>query len=218
MNVKHHPSDEHLLDYASGAMLEAWSLAIATHLTFCPVCRHRVAEMEELGGTLLDDETPSDACDISFDGLMQAIDARDADISPDPAVDESAGTLLPAPLRRYVGASAEHIKWRRIGPGTRQSIIPLSEGGATARLLCIAPGLPVPEHTHGGLEMTLVLSGAFEDHIGRFGPGDLEEADEGVTHQPVAAAGESCICLAVTDAPLRFKSLAARVVQPFVHI
>ena len=48
--------------------------------------------------------------------------------------------------------------------------------------------------------------------------GDLEEADETVEHQPVAGAGEDCICLAVTDAPLRFKSRFMRLVQPILGI
>ena len=88
----------------------------------------------------------------------------------------------------------------------------------TARLLRIPAGRPVPEHTHGGLELTLVLSGAFSDSVGRYGPGDFQEADENLEHQPHAEAGADCICLAITDAPLRFKSLAARIVQPFLGI
>ena len=40
------------------------------------------------------------------------------------------------------------------------------EDGSVARLLRIPAGKPVPEHGHGGQEMTLVLRGAFEDHLG----------------------------------------------------
>jgi putative transcriptional regulator len=34
----------------------------------------------------------------------------------------------------------------------------------------------------------------------------------------VAEEGEDCICLAVTDAPLRFKSLIPRLAQPLFRI
>jgi putative transcriptional regulator len=66
--------------------------------------------------------------------------------------------------------------------------------------------------------MTLVLLGGFTSLGRRFGRGDVEIADDSVEHQPVADDGDDCVCLAVTDAPLRFKSLAARLVQPFIGI
>ena len=86
------------------------------------------------------------------------------------------------------------------------------------RLLRIPAGKPVPEHGHGGRELTLVLSGSFSDSTGRFSRGDLEDADETLEHQPIAGEEEDCICLAVTDAPLRFKSRLLRLVQPVLGI
>jgi len=50
----------------------------------------------------------------------------------------------------------------------------------------------------------------FADDSGRFARGDVETADADLVHQPVAEPGEDCICLAVTDAPLRFRSPLAR--------
>jgi len=63
-----------------------------------------------------------------------------------------------------------------------------------------------------------VLAGSFSDEQGRFARGDLEEADEDLQHQPVAGSEEDCICLAVTDAPLRFSSRFLRIVQPILGI
>ena len=82
----------------------------------------------------------------------------------------------------------------------------------------IPAGKPVPEHSHGGRELTLVLKGAFTDGETVFKRGDIEEADETLTHQPEATPDEDCICLAVTDAPLKFKSLLVRMVQPVLGI
>ena len=76
----------------------------------------------------------------------------------------------------------------------------------------------MPEHGHNGLELTMVLAGSFTDDGARFGRGDVETADVGVEHQPVAEAGDACICLAVTDAPLRFRGPVARLLQPFIGI
>lgn len=76
----------------------------------------------------------------------------------------------------------------------------------------------MPDHGHKGREMTLVLQGAFSDADGRYGRGDVEIADDAVQHTPVAEAGQDCICLAATEAPLRFRSLIPRLVQPFFRI
>jgi putative transcriptional regulator len=76
----------------------------------------------------------------------------------------------------------------------------------------------VPDHGHRGTELTLVLQGAFADANDRFNRGDIEIADEDVTHTPVALAGEDCICLAATDAPLRFRGLMPRLAQPLFRI
>ena len=64
----------------------------------------------------------------------------------------------------------------------------------------------------------MVLRGSFTDDGQRFGVGDVETADSDLEHQPVAEPGEDCICLAVTDARLRFRGVFARLVQPFIGI
>jgi len=76
----------------------------------------------------------------------------------------------------------------------------------------------VPDHGHRGTELTLVLQGAFRDEVDRFARGDIEIATEELEHTPVAEAGEPCICLAATDAPLRFNSLVPRMLQPLLRI
>ena len=86
-----------------------------------------------------------------------------------------------------------------------------------AHLLKIPVGRPVPEHGHNGLELTLVLAGCFKDEFGSFSRGDVQDVDQDTVHQPVAGMVEDCICLAVTDAPLDFKSILPRLAQPFIR-
>lgn len=219
MSIGHHPSEELLLDYASGALGEGWSLAIATHLALCPACRTVVAEMEALGGSLLETIAPERLPDAAFDAVMARLDQAPA--TSDPATKPPAGErmpVLPQPLRRYAGGDVDVLNWRRLGLGAYQLLIPTADARVTARLLRIPAGKPVPAHTHRGLELTLVLAGAFSDFTGRYARGDFQEADETLEHQPHAAEGEDCYCLAVTDAPLSFKSLAARIAQPLIGI
>lgn len=54
MTIKHHISDDFLVEYAAGTLSEGWSLGVASHLALCPECRHRLAAMEGAAGALLD--------------------------------------------------------------------------------------------------------------------------------------------------------------------
>ncbi|WP_415011575.1 cupin domain-containing protein [Amaricoccus sp.] len=74
------------------------------------------------------------------------------------------------------------------------------------------------EHGHRGLELTLVLGGAFSDETGLFRAGDLEVADESLGHVPRATDDGPCLCVAATDAPLRLRALVPRLLQPLFRI
>ncbi len=218
MNICHHPNDETLLDYTSGALGEAWSLAIATHLAICPDCRKSVERMEAVAGSLFDVSPAASVSEGLLETIMTRMDDAPEYAAPRVAPERDNSACLPQPLRGYAGGDADALEWCRLGPAAHQVVLLAEEDDTVARLLRIPAGKPVPEHTHGGNEMTLVLRGAFEDHTGRYGRGDFQEADETVMHRPFAAPGEDCICLAVTDAPLRFKSMAARLLQPVIGI
>ena len=109
------------------------------------------------------------------------------------------------------------VRWRSVGSGVRQAVFKTGDK-SKVRLLSIPGGTAIPDHSHRGLELTLVLKGAFRDEDARFGPGDVEIADDDLHHTPVAEEGEDCICLAATEAPLRFKGLIPRIAQPFIGI
>lgn len=222
MTIRHHVSDELLLAYAAGTLEEGWRLAVATHLALCPECRKRLSLMEDAGGQLLEEIAPEPAMATSFEQLRQRVldkstSARSKAARP-AAPARSASTILPEPLRSYVGGDIETLKWKSLGRGAYHIPIRTDDGTTMVRLLRIPAGKPVPEHGHGGRELTLVLSGSFHDGEALFARGDLEEADASVQHQPVATPGEDCICLAVTDAPLKFRSWLVRLVQPVLGI
>ena len=215
MTIHHHIADDLLMSYAAGDLDEAFSLVVATHLALCAECRTALRRVEALGGALLEEIAP---VEIGA-GALGAVMARLGEVEPveaapvrhfDPAI------VFPEPLRSYAKGDLDSLKWRSLGRGAYH--IPLIKGKSMARLLRIPAGRPVPDHSHGGRELTLVLKGQFHDETGRFLRGDVEDCDDSVQHQPIAGEAEDCICLAVTDAPLRFKSLAARIVQPFIGI
>jgi len=216
--AEHHPESDLLLSYAAGTLGESWSLAIATHLALCPHCRDLLAATEELGGALLAEVEPMALAPGSWQHVSARLDGRAAAPAPSPAKRaDIVPPTFPQPLRGYIGGDVGDVPWKRIGGGAYQFLIPTADGGR-ARLLLIPAGKPVPRHGHRGRELTLVLSGCFSDHIGTFFRGDIEDGDEDLVHQPLAGEAADCICLAVTDAPLRFSSLIPRLVQPFIGI
>ena len=135
----------------------------------------------------------------------------------DPIRVERPVGVFPKVLQDYVGGDLDAVQWRSVGMGVRQAILKTSND-AKVRLLHIPAGHAVPDHGHRGTELTLVLQGAFQDEIDYFGRGDIEIANEEMEHTPVAANGLDCICLAATDAPLRFNGLIHKIAQPFLRI
>ena len=225
----HHPSDALLVAYGAGSLAEGLSLAVAVHLAHCPDCRAALAEVEALGGALLEELPPAPLESLSLSATLARLDLEEAPANPCKA--ERAGPLwgsrlptgpaLPAPLRPYVPRATEldGLTWQRLAPGVRRvELMPRSASGGAAQLLRIAPGTALPHHSHGGLELTVVLSGHFADELGRYGPGDLAEVDGDTDHQPIADSHRDCICLIATDAPLRFTGLMGRLMQPFIGL
>lgn len=215
MSIRHHVNDDLLLAYASGNLSEGWSLGVATHLAMCPDCRASLDLMEAAGGMLLEELEPVSGDDAAWDRLKARIET-DAPrlVQPKPHM---ASAVIPEPLRSYLGSDLVGLKWRNIGTA-HQIMIKTEDRDTQVRLLRIPAGKPVPEHSHGGRELTVVLTGSFHDKIDSFGPGDIEDADGELTHQPIAGPEEDCICLAVTDAPLKFTSRLVRLVQPLLGI
>ena len=215
MTIRHHIGDDLIVAYASGHLSEGWSLAVATHIAMCPRCRNALSVAEAAGGALLETIEPVGGDDEAWNRLKARL-ATDPSPRAMPRR-QPAQAAIPQPLRDYLGADLADLKWRRMGTA-HQIMIRTNDRTTTARLLRIPAGTPVPEHSHGGRELTLVLSGSFHDEVDTFRKGDIEDADGSLTHQPVAGADADCICLAVTDAPLKFTSRLLRLIQPMLGI
>ncbi len=210
-SIKHHLSDQLLLGYAAGSLPEAFSLVVATHISMCDECRARAGAYDAIGGAVLETEAAT-ISEASLEACLARLGKPDAPVRALPR-----RGVIPAPLADYVGGDLDRVRWKPLGMGVRQAILPAGKG-ASARLLYIPAGQGVPDHGHRGLELTLVLQGAFRDDKSRFGPGDVEIANESDEHTPIAEAGVDCICLAATDAPLRFMGLVPRLLQPLFRI
>ena len=213
--IKHHLTDEILMAYSAGTLPEAFNLVVATHISLCDECRAAADSYDALGGAVLDDQEVVTISDGALKATLKLISEMPKDAIK--TMHARKPGIFPAPLQDYVGGDLDAIQWRGIGMGVKQAILPTSKD-ASARLLFIPAGAAMPDHGHKGLEMTMVLQGAFQDEDDYFARGDVEVADSATHHTPVADIHEDCICLAVTDAPLQFQGLLPKIAQRFARI
>ncbi|HXV22980.1 MAG TPA: ChrR family anti-sigma-E factor [Alphaproteobacteria bacterium] len=223
LDASHHPSDATLLAYAAGQLSEGLSLVVATHLAWCAGCRESVDVAEVAGGVLLSQGSSAECGEALLAKTLQVLERRSAmsavsEAKPaagSPAVPELD---LPEPLRGYIERLGRR-SWGRLGPGIEQiTLMRRTANGGTVRLLRVRPGMQLPRHGHGGVELALVLDGAYRDEIGRFARGDLADLDQETTHQPRADEREGCVCLIATEGRLRFDRRLLRLLQPVLGI
>ncbi len=223
MTIQHHLDDATLMSLSAGTLGEALSIVAAAHTAVCQRCCSRMRQLDAIGGALLEAEAPAalDAATKSVGELAAThlrLGARQAtSTSLAPSARHQVAGELPGPLARLVGKPISEIPWTWIGPGVSAHVIKLSEGAeGDLRLLRVAPNKKLPEHGHGGTELTLIVRGAYRDKFGVFGPGDIADMDEDIEHQPIVEPGEECICVVACEAPARFKGPVARLLQPLI--
>ena len=163
MNPARNPSEERLLAYAAGTLSPPEAVVVAAHLALRPANNAWVRRLQSLGGEFLEEAQPSTLSDGALARAMARIetDAGEAARAPPPPNDMPE---LPEPLRRYALG-----RWRWIGPGIRaRDVHAPRDGDCRVILLKIDPGRATPRHTHGGVELTCVLSGAYATETTRF--------------------------------------------------
>jgi putative transcriptional regulator len=219
MTIKFHVGNDILLSYASGTLDEASSLLVATHLALCPHCRLRAGSADSLGGYFLESLDATPVSPTMMASVLSQVRSEAVVPAPKAPVGALTNMAITDPLRSYLGGGdLEGLPWKRLAPRIQQVSIDTVDHRSHARLLRFQSGLKVPSHGHNGRELTLVLAGSLCDRDTVLYRGDIAETDERTEHQPYAGPDEDCVCLAVTDAPLRFKSIFARLLQPFFGI
>jgi len=206
MTITHHLDDATLMSHAAGSLPSALAAVAAAHLAMCPRCRRELAILERIGGELVASLSP-----VTMDRPEPVAPAASA-VETLPR--RTAPSEIPAPLACVIEGKLDDVRWRWIGTGVWHRRLPIS-GTGSLQLIKAAPGASVPEHTHSGSELTLVLRGALIDSTGRYDPGDVADLDESIEHTPIADADAGCICVIANESTTRFRGLIARLMQPW---
>ncbi len=169
-------------------------------------------QADPLGGAFLGEETPADLSPAALDQVLARIEAagardtRAAEFATRGDSIDAEVAALPSPLREAALAALTADRWRLGGVGIRRLILGASDA-AQAELMRIEPGFGTPTHDHTAEELTLIVTGAYDDGHAWYGPGDLTVAEPGFAHAPTALKGDICYVLAVTYGPPRFLGL-----------
>lgn len=213
--ARHHPSADLLTDYTAGTLPAAQAACVSAHLHYCDSCRRATEQLQHVGGVLFERLAPVAVSESVLDSVLARLD------EPQPLTFSRAPARqspLPPLLLRIINGDFSELTWKRVTKSLSVSYLKTGEASHEFALYRIAAGGAIPEHDHGGSEMTLVLSGGFADDRGAYHPGDFVCRAAGDSHAPVAIDGEDCICLAVLDAPLRFTRWQHRWMNPFLQL
>lgn len=226
--IKHHPKFELIQSFVNGDLPASLSAAIAIHADMCPQCQQQIAELTDqvaevsfeeayLDRFIVDDHQPiesigeqnDDALDIN-DIIAQITLSDDID-KVEPLVEKTMlfnnkVYTLPAALNNMSLGKISHI-----GKLSRARI-QLNENEIHTSLLQIEPGGGVPQHTHKGFELTLLLDGSFSDERGEYVKGDFIMLDGTHTHNPISEQG--CLCYTVANDALRFTQGINKLLNP----
>lgn len=212
MKITHHLDDSTLMACAAGSQPEGMAAVVSSHLAICPHCRAELKRHSLIGEALFESLNP-----VAVTREAPVVAARASEATA--GRNEGATHELPAVLKSALSGDMDQVPWRRIAPGVWHCPVSLSEDAhGDLRLLKVAPGTKLPEHGHGGNELTLVLEGSYTDEFGTFRRGDVADLGDDVEHRPIADPAEGCVCLVATDQKVRFKGLIARLMQPLTGL
>lgn len=215
MTIEHHPDIATLMAFSAGTLDAPYATVIATHLAMSDGGRETLRHMDSIGGALLQAEPTTELSAGALDRLLGALDDEKIETPPE----KHGANDLPLPLQRFLPEGLEAVRWKWTGPGVATADLAWGDDGKSRlMLLRVGGGRRVPEHGHGGHELTLILQGAYRDRFGVFAKGDIADHDEDVEHQPIAEPGEDCICLVAVDAKLTFRGRLMRALQPLFGI
>lgn len=210
--LRHTVCDERLLAYAAGGLSPPEAVVVAAHLSFRPATAAFARRLQAVGGEVLNDVEPEP---MGENALAEVLARTEVDAGATQAsLPLNDMPQLPEPLRRLPLGP-----WRWMGPGVRiRDVHGPRDGDCRVILLEIQPGRTTPRHTHGGVELTCVLTGAYATETERFEIGDLEEADHQTLHQPRVVSDEPCLCVAALDGQILLDGWLGKLLQPFMRM
>jgi putative transcriptional regulator len=210
--INHHPSEQVLTSFAAAELPTSVSVAVAIHIEMCPHCQEKVNNLtSKLADKSLSDDVINEGIDMDLEAMMNDITA-DEGKDYYPPVAQSHQDLngkkitYPAALKQL-----SVTNWQSVGKLAR-SRVQLDDGPLRSSIYHIDAGGDIPQHTHNGFEVTVLLDGSFDDEFGTYQKGDFIWLDSEHNHNPITKEG--CVCYAVVSDSLHFTQGVSRLLNP----
>jgi putative transcriptional regulator len=210
-----HPDLDLLTEYSAGSLSLAQAACVSVHIGFCEHCQLMAGQLADVGAVLFEGLSPEPVSQDMLHAVLARLDEEPPLEYQKTAADKDA---TPAILQRLMSGDFSDLSWKNIGSALRVAYLQTGDRNHEFALYHIKAGGRIPEHTHRGSEMTLVLEGGFSDAEGSYHKGDFIFRSQNDTHSPTALQSEDCICLAVLDAPLKFTNWKYRLLNPFLKL
>lgn len=219
--IKHHPKYELIQSFVDGDLPASLSAAISIHADMCSACQKHISlltdQIAELSfeksslNTSDDELVTKHILNMDFEKMINGItQSNEIDIKEIVEIKsisfKSKSYNLPSALNNIVLGNTAHI-----GKLARTRL-ELNEKEIHSNLLHMEPGGAVPEHTHKGFELTLLLDGSFHDDRGEYVKGDFIMLDGNHTHNPTSDKG--CLCYTVANDALHFTQGINKLLNP----
>ena len=227
--IKFHPTPDLIEQFVTGTLAPAESLMVSAHCDMCKYCSGLVdRKTAELARTQFDLEQACSDYDPQFDVMLANITQQpEAETRKDvlsafkgpqrgtTSIELDGKTFeLPKTLHRLAEKKGN---WSSLVGKLWQAPVDLGCEGV-ANFIYMEKGGTVPEHTHRGSELTLVINGEFSDGMNHYDSGDFIYMNGEHTHAPRSDAPEGCLVFSIVDQPLHFTSGIARLLNPFSHL
>ena len=167
-----HPDSRVLNDYAAGSLPLAQSVCVSMHLDYCDHCQRQTKQLQHLGAGMFEKLSPEPVKDDLLDSVLARLDDTPP-LSYSTTVAPLDIDSHPALLKRLMQKDYDDLEWRRIGSNLQISHLKPGDPAHEMALYHIKAGGSIPEHTHRGSELTLVLEGSFSDEEGVYQQGDF---------------------------------------------
>lgn len=211
-------NEDAITDYALGTLSPAKHVMLACQSEISEAVAERVAFQENIAGSMIEDGTSETLSPLFMGNVLANLPSQEG--SHAASADEQEG-LAPKSLRHMLGHGLKDMKWKSLIPGiavhdvmgNRKTV-----DGDRLYLLKAKGGMRMPDHSHTGEEWTLLLTGSYTVGDKRFTRGDMHIEGEDELHAPHIDEGEDCICLVMTQGPLKMQGWLPKVVQKVVGI
>ena len=180
-----------------------------------------------MGSLFFSDESISDLSDSELSDSFKEktlkkifssqLDSREKKNSTD-TITQIDSSGVPSCLKKLIPNGFDKLKWKSFGKSLRISHLETGDSQREVALHRISPGAKIANHDHRGQEITVVLKGSFSDEDGLYMPGDFIIKKSGEKHKPIVSKDSECICLTVSDGPIKLTGFFARFLNPFLRL